>query len=574
LTRSTVPETRVESLAFQVEPSPRQTPEETARAVIRRTFPRETWVLYPLDADHGEFEAVPAARGRSKSPAATRRGKRRLPVRVSLADAWDLTYRLRTQPEVVYAEPLLTVDDTQQHPEPTARARARAALPAGEQDDPGTADDCEWSLKTLRVPEAWALFGNREPGGDIIVGHPDTGYTPHPEIEGRLRPADGFDFKDDDPDPLDRLVEGGLRNPGHGTGTSSVIISGRGKPAGSTRDAFVSGVAPGASLIPIRTTNSVVLFSMGGLTRAIRHAIAKGAHVVSISLGGPFPSVALRNAVRDAEQAGIIVCCAAGNQVRFVVFPAALDEVVAVAGSRIDDSEWPGSCRGPAVDITAPASSVWRAAVDQDGSTLSFDVRRGSGTSFAVAATAGIAALWLSFHGRNTLIERYGRDRLAGVFKQLLQQTCRTPSGWDTRDFGPGIANAHKLLTATLPPAAPALGLRGLRRRAVSEAAPLEVLIHQLAPAPRSGVVRALADLLHVDEEALPEVLDEVGQELAMRVGLDPDLRARLRDAAMAQSPAPRGARAARPRAVSLAPARRRATVAGASRRLRAQLGQ
>ena len=507
----------------------------------------------------------------SKSPAAKRRGGRRTPVAVSAADAWDLTYRLRAQPEVVYAEPLLDVHDPQQHPEATARPRARAAPRAGEHDDPGTAGNFEWSVKTLRVPEAWALFGERVPGEGIIVGHPDTGYTPHPEIEPRLRPAEGFDFADDDPDPLDRLAGGFLQNPGHGTGTSSVIVSGRGKPTGSTGEAFVSGVAPGASLIPIRTTNSVVLLSMSGLTRAIRHAIAKGAHVVSISLGGPFPSVALRNAVRDAEQAGLIVCCAAGNQVRFVVFPAALDEVVAVAASRIDDSEWPDSCRGPAVDITAPGSSVWRATTEQQGDTLTFDVRRGSGKSFAVAATAGLAALWLSFHGRDALIARYGQGRLAAVFKQLLQQTCRTPTGWNANDFGPGIANAQKLLSAALPPAAPALGLRGIRRRAVSDTTALEVLIHQLAPAPRSGVVRALAELLHVDEESLPEVLDDVGQELAMRVGLDPALRERLRESAMAQGPARRGARS---RAVSLAPVRRRVSTAGASRRLRARLGQ
>ena len=104
---------------------------------------------------------------------------------------------------------------------------------------------------------------------------------------------------------------------------------------------------------------------MSGLTKAVHHAAARGAHVISISLGGAVPSIALHNAMRDAEEQGVIVLCAAGNQVGFVVFPAAFDEVIAVAASTMDDQHWAGSCRGPAVDITAPGSSVWRARTER-----------------------------------------------------------------------------------------------------------------------------------------------------------------------------------------------------------------
>jgi serine protease len=396
---------RFESLAFQVEPPPGATAEQTARLALQSAFPGETWVIYPLNTAGGEFEAVPVARKRRRSPAPRRPGARQAPVDVPVGEAWDLAYRLRARPEVVYAEPLFEADNTAQHPRfaPTDAPRAVRAMPAArtDDDDPGTETAFEWSLDNLRVPQAWALFQATTPGDTVIVGHPDTGYTKHPEILGpHLVPDRGFDFEDDDPDPLDPLVGGFLRNPGRGTGTSSVIMSPRGLPPNIAGPEFVSGVAPGATLIPIRTTESVVLFSMSNLTRAIRFAIDKQVHVVSISLGGPFPSTALHNAVRDAEQAGVIVCCAAGNEVRFVVFPAAFDEVIAVAASRIDDAVWPGSCRGPAVDITAPGSSVWRAhSQKQDDNTVAFDVERGSGTSFAVAETAALAALWLSFHG-------------------------------------------------------------------------------------------------------------------------------------------------------------------------------
>lgn len=547
---------KFESLAFQVETGPRdRTPRAAARRAIRAAFPGETWTLSPLNAEAGEFEAMPAGRRRP-----------------SVGRAWDLAYRLQDVAQVVYAEPFFEIEDRQQHPEAVARAGAGPLGGRQDNEDPGTETAFEWSLSNLNVQDAWTLFpAGTMPGDGIVVGHPDTGYTEHVEIRSRLTPALGFDFEDDDADPTDPLTGGFLRNPGHGTATSSVIVSPRGRQLPPTDPEFVSGVAPGATLIPIRTTKSVVLWSMSRLTRAIHFAIERQVHVVSISLGGPVPSRALHNAVRDAERAGIIVCCAAGNEVRFVVFPAAFDEVIAVAANRIDDETWPGSCRGPAVDITAPGSSVWTARTDRSGSALTFAVRRGSGTSFAVANTAGLAALWLSLHGREALVAQYGAARLAAVFKQVMQDTCRTPGGWDTNDFGPGIAHARQLLAAELPAAAPAGGLQGVERRAVSHGTVLDVIAHQLAPAPRSGVERVLAGLLHVDEERLPDALEQVGRELATHIGVDPAFRRDLQAAAEAQV-AGAAPRAAARRTSAARVVRRRATKLPASSRLKRRL--
>lgn len=560
----TTSQVRFESLAFQVEPAAGSTPLATAKAVIRKAFPGERWAIIPLGSST-EFEAVPTKR-RSRTAVKVRgRGKRPKAVPSGLGDAWTMTYALRAQARVVYAEPLFEIEDRAQF---RTAAPGRSARSSGDgDDDPGTVNNYEWSPKALKAPQAWNLFQGRQPGAGVVVAHPDTGYTPHPEIvASNLRPGDGYDYQDDDPDSLDPLPDRrlGLRHPGHGTSTSSLIISGQGLQPGEHGPAFVSGIAPGAALIPLRTTKSVMLWSMSRLTRAVRHAVSRGAHVISISLGGPVPSDALHNAMRDAETAGVIALCAAGNQVRFVVFPAAFDEVIAVAASRIDSTEWPGSCRGSAVDITAPGSSVWRAKTEKtSGGTLHFTVERGSGTSYAVAQAAGLAALWLSYHGRQNLIARYTKARLASVFKRLLQQTCRTPNEWDTNDFGPGIADAHALLSASLPQDPPARGLRGIRRRAVSDGSSLDVLIHMLAPAPRSGVTKAIANLLNVTEAGLDDALEDVGAELAMRVGVDVQLRDRLSAAA-----ASRGGRSAKAR-TSTPAARRRAGDRQASSRLR-----
>ena len=281
----------------------------------------------------------------------------------------------------------------------------------------------------------------------------------------------------------------------------------------------MSGVAPHALLIPIRTTESVVLFSMRGLRQAVDHAATHGAHVVSISLGGPVPWLWHRNArSHRAVEAGTIVLAAAGNKVGFVVFPAAFDEVIAVAASNIRDEPWTGSSHGPAVDITAPGESVWRAqSMRQPSGQMAFAVGRGNGTSFAVATTAGVAALWISYHGWTDLVRRYGAGNVARVFKQLLQATCRTPRGWNTSEYGPGIVDARRLLAAPFPATAPARKFRsGTRASVAVDTTGIETIVHLCPDVARARVEDAVADLLHVPDRALPSIL----QELRRRAGV------------------------------------------------------
>ena len=520
------------------------TPDSDNRALVRALAKRlrlSRWRIEQVTNDGVEWEIVPPSRS------------------IGGARAWDLAYALRAQPEVRHAEPLFRY----LVPENAAPARAKASG-SGDTHDPATDTDYEWSLRKANVLDAWRLFWSRPPGEGIRVGHPDTGYTLHPDFAdtARLLIADGYDYDDDDSDPLDDMDDGFLDNPGHGTGTGSVILSGVGGVSAGTVP-FVSGAAPNALLIPIRTTESVVLFSMRGLRQAVDHAVARGAQVISISLGGPFPGFGTRRVMERAINAGTIVLAAAGNQVESVVFPAAFDEVIAVAASNIRDQPWIGSSHGDAVDITAPGQSVWRAVVERKSRGLQYQVKRGNGTSFAVATTAGVAALWLAYHGWTVLVRRYMQPHnVPRVFKQLLQSTCRTPRGWDTAEYGPGIVDARKLLETPLPLVAPARKLRDSRRAAVAtDMTGIEMLVHLMPGVPRTRVEDAVAALLRVPDRELHSMLQDYGEELAFQVAMHPTLLDALRMSA-------RGGKAA----VARRNAARRALNACASAKLRRRL--
>jgi len=493
---------RVEAIYVQLETAPRRDPRLNARQVARRAG-LIGWRVEPVVDDWTEVELVPRRR-------------------VQPSTAWDAAYRLRAQPEVVHAHPMFRYLVPENADRPT-RKRSGAEAP----HDPATATEYDWSLRKANVLAAWQLFGSLPPGGGVKVGHPDTGYTAHPELAdaARILAADGYDYEEDDPDPLDPLADGRLQHPGHGTSTGSVILSGAGGAVGG-HGPFVSGAAPHALLVPIRTTESVVLFSMRGLRRALDHARSAAVSVISISLGGPFEGFGTHRAMRRAVDAGAIIVAAAGNQVGFVVFPAAFDEAIAVAASNIHDQPWTGSSRGDAVDITAPGESVWRARTVRDrNGELTFLVERGNGTSYATATMAGIAALWVSYHGASTLAHKYGAANIARVFKQLLQATCRTPKGWNTEDYGPGIVDAAALLKARLPDVVRARKWRDPARAAVaSDGTGLEALIHLFPGERRARIEALLAAILKVTERELPRAVQLFGEEIAFQLAMRPAL--------------------------------------------------
>jgi thermitase len=506
--------------SFVVRLEPRSSSAAAAGKRLTVALPGQ-WVVRPLAPQLGEYELVPATRRR-----------------LAIGAAWELARELRARPDIEFAEPLFAyagLEPDPQHLEdylaphemPVTRARS-----IGDDDDKACArSDFQWSLKNANVLSAWKLPpppGGAPFGGDIVIGHPDTGYSLHPDVWGtdgaQVRVASGFDFVDEDPNALDPLESDAA---GHGTSTASVIMS----PTGAAGVREVSGVAPRASIVPLRVSTSVVHFSFARLTRAIYHAVdVAKVDVLSMSLGGPSPSEALERALLYAIERGVIPLAAAGNVWPFVVYPAKYSHVFAVAASNCLDQKWSGSASGSAVDATAPGESVWRAAADLKNGNPRYKVAMSSGTSYAVATTAGACALWLAFHGKPALAQLYGSAGLARAFRRVLKSSgVRTPNDWPTDRMGAGILDAVKLLSAPLP----------VTTAGVRSAAPVGTVERALDYFPDDDpdrVMHALTASVPTERttksRAVRRAMDDVGDELLFQLATDPALRARVHEQA------------------------------------------
>lgn len=384
-----------------------------------------------------------------------------------------------------------------------------------------------WALDDIRARAAWAVPpkpGGAARGAGIRIGHPDTGYSLHPELEvGALDLAldrDVVDNDDDARDPLQKRWWFPLDTPGHGTHTGSVIA---GRSTGQ-----ITGVAPEASLVPIRTIKSVVQVFDGDVAKAVHHAHQVGCQVISMSLGG-IGFIGLQAAIVSAVQDGVIVLGAAGNDVGFVVAPAIYPECIGVGASTADGQPWSRSSHGPAVDICAPGESVWAASVNSDVTPPVFGVGQNhNGTSYGTAHVAGVAALWLAHHGYGMLVNTYGGDRVQAVFVELLKSVGhRRPTGWDTGQYGVGIVDAERLLSASLP--APA-AVAQLQPGWISPAERFRSVLPELSP---DEATQRAVEISGVGDAQVEGWLNRFGRELVYLLTEDRQLRREFVDGAV-----------------------------------------
>lgn len=236
-------------------------------------------------------------------------------------------------------------------------------------------DGVPWALQRIGVPNAWSLSD----GSGVVVAVLDSGVSAtHPALSGQVLP--GKDFVNEPADSGD--------DAGHGTFTAGIIAAHR------SPDRGLAGVAPAATILPIKILDSHGEGSTANFVAGITYAVDHGAKVINISASGVVNSQPLANAVQYAEDHGAVVVASAGNQANGeMTYPAAYPSVLAVTASQPDDTVAPFSSYGPYVDLAAPGVDIQSTWWDP---TKGDTYITASGTSAAAAYVSGVAALILS----------------------------------------------------------------------------------------------------------------------------------------------------------------------------------
>lgn len=231
------------------------------------------------------------------------------------------------------------------------------------------------------APAAWA----RSVGAGVTVAVVDTGIDPkHPELEGRVRLGTDFTF---DPGWLGRRKDkdAALDDHGHGTHVAGIVGAAMGNGVG------IAGVAPGVSLLGVKALNAQGKGSQWLVLKGVAHAVASGAQVVNLSLGGPIASSVERRFYEAVVRSGALLVAAAGNEGDGVCFPAAYPGVLAVGAVDEAGALAPFSNRGLSLGLVAPGVGVL--STSQQGR---YELR--SGTSMAAPFVSGAAALLWACH--------------------------------------------------------------------------------------------------------------------------------------------------------------------------------
>ncbi|MER5275890.1 type VII secretion-associated serine protease mycosin [Streptomyces sp. NPDC002809] len=256
-----------------------------------------------------------------------------------------------------------------------------------------------WALQRLVFDRLW----QDTRGKGVRVAVIDTGVdATNPQLKTAVDRASGTDLLPPSKDGTQDPAAGAPKGKGGGDGTTDVIghgtkvagiIAARSRPG----TGFV-GLAPEATIIPIRQNDDKGTGTAATMAAAIRHAIAKRATVINISQDTVKPLKAdsdLALAVREALDKDIVVVASAGNdglagKVK-LTYPAAYPGVLAVAASDRNDERAPFSQTGSFVGVAAPGVDMV-STVPKGGQCVD------NGTSFSAPYVAGVAALIRAKH--------------------------------------------------------------------------------------------------------------------------------------------------------------------------------
>lgn len=276
----------------------------------------------------------------------------------------------------------------------------------------------DWGLTGYGVQQAWKVTK----GEGALIAILDTGaQVDHPDLVGQFAE-----------EPKNFTSSPGAWDvAGHGTHVSGII-------AASDNGQGMVGVAPKAQLLIGKVLGDDGSGYGEWIAAGLDWAVSQGAHIISMSLGSPYPDPIIWNGIKRATEKGCLVICAAGNSGPHnptdIDYPGRFEEVVAVASIMRGGALSQFSSRGPHVALAAPGQEILSTFPQSRYQKL-------SGTSMATPFIAGVAGLLVSAKGALT----------RGAFMDLVKPHLIDAGepGLDN-EFGYGIVDVGDLLQ--LPP--------------------------------------------------------------------------------------------------------------------------
>jgi len=236
----------------------------------------------------------------------------------------------------------------------------------------------QWQWPKIKMDTAW----DKTKGVGVVVAVIDSGLNmTHPDLVGKFVP--GTDLYDKDNDPTD---EGE-----HGTWVGGTIA------AATNNGEGVAGGCWDCKIMPIKNQGAGGSFPSSYSIEGVQWAADHGVDVINISSGGSDPQQSFQDAINYAVSKGVIVIASAGNDGSDAkMYPAAYDNVIAVAGTDKNDLRAANSNYGSWTDLAAP----YTVTTTQNPGTSYSNV---SGTSFSAPIVSAAAAILISAYPNATV---------------------------------------------------------------------------------------------------------------------------------------------------------------------------
>ncbi len=235
-------------------------------------------------------------------------------------------------------------------------------------------ENLQWALKKISAQAAWSITTG---DSDIILAIVDTGIDyHHPDLDANYV-ALGYDWVNDDSDPMD--------DNGHGTHCAGIVAAELNNSIG------IAGVAQ----VRIMAEKGLCEYGWGwsnDLANAITHAVNQGAQIISCSWGSGEDSELIHEAIRYAHESDVLIISSAGNDAwHLESYPAAYEEVIAVAATDRADEPTSFTNYGDWIELSAPGSNIFSTMPNSAYAYM-------GGTSMSTPYVAGVAALvWSRF---------------------------------------------------------------------------------------------------------------------------------------------------------------------------------